>query len=912
MNLNRSLSVKSFLRLVLCAFLFFTIFSRAQEQIAQEAFAEKVYLQLDKSVYQKGETLWFKAIVTQAKDHQPSPLSKTLHVELIDANNKIIDSKQIPLEQGVGSNSFELAYYYLAGTYQLRGYTEWNRNFGDAFTFKTHIQILENKASQTTEVFKILNTGTAVAGNQLEVLIKPEFIDSTAGATIDVHFEVAGNTKTYPVAKNDAGDFIFKKDIPQDARWSELAVETANGARHTEFYNLAKPNIDLQFFPEGGNFVAGITNLVGFKALDHTGKGVLVEGEVVDESGVVIGKFRSNSLGMGQLFLVPKKATKYQARLTKTDALYESKATTFFDLPEVSDQGTLLNVKLLRDKLLLSITSTEFINDSISIQVSSRGISNGKIYQKLNAGKLTLPVDKSSLLAGIVVFTLFDKNDKPLAERLYYNDLETQFLDLNISTDKLSYRSGEEVSAQLNIANFPKETVLPTVSAVVVDSVFSAVQMGKSIQTYMLLSSELKGTIENATSYFDKTNTHRQRDLDALMLTQGYRNYKFISELNDDFNFEPELGLYVKGDVAALLAENKMKENVEVSLMVFGEQQSFYEQQTDSLGRFYFPLPPFTGNRLRAVLQTKNDAGRQRDYTLNLNKFEKPKVDFKIQDKLNTTLASNSEFSEKTAKNPTDSFFDFDSSVNQLDEVVLDTYEMTPQRKKVQDLYGKPDVIFEGDKIRDKQESWSFGLFSVLRAAFGNEITFLPVTDSTGTYLKPRIQAGDETLILVDGITVRNYEYQLLQNLSTADIKSVEIIKETSSNYQDLFREANPFSDFNTVPAWGSILAIYTYSGNGIFTAYKSKGILKTTIPVYPTSKEFYVPKYQDRENSTTTIQLETTLYWNPDVIVDDAGTTHFSFYTNDLPGTKTILIEALSPSGKIGYSRYEYTVLEK
>ncbi|WP_405326840.1 MG2 domain-containing protein [Leeuwenhoekiella sp. LLG6367-2.1] len=911
MNLNQAIYAKSVLRLTLCAFLFFTTFSRAQEQIAQEAFAEKVYLQIDKSVYQKGETLWFKAIVTQAKDHQPSPLSKTLHVELIDANDKIIDSKQIPLEQGVGSNSFELPYYYLAGAYQLRGYTEWNRNFGDAFTFKTHIQVLEDKASQTTEVFKILNASTAVAGNQLEVLIKPEFIDTTAGAIIDVHFAIAGNTKTYAVAKNEAGDFIFKKDISSDAQWSTLTVETPSGARHTEFYNLAKPDIDLQFFPESGNFVAGITNLVGFKALDHTGKGVLVEGEVVDGSGVVVGKFRSNTLGMGQLFLVPKKATKYRTRLTKTDALYETKAT-YFDLPEVSDQGTLLNVKLLRDKLLLSITSTEFLNDSIAIQVASRGISHGNIYQKLNEGKLTLPVDKSSLPAGIIVFTLFDVNKKPLAERLYYNDLETQFLDLNIGTDKLSYRSGEEVTAQLNIANLAKETVLPTVSAVVVDSVFSAAQAGKSIQTYMLLSSELKGTIENATSYFDKNNSHRQLDLDALMLTQGYRNYTFISDLKTDFDFEPELGLYVKGDIAALLAENKKKENVEVSLMIFGEQQSFYKQQTDSLGRFYFPLPQIKGNRLRAVLQTKNDAGRQRDYTLNLNKLERPEVDFKTIDKVNNIVVMDSEFSEKIRENSEDLFFDYDPTINQLDEIILDSYEMTPQRKKVQDLYGKPDVIFDGDKIRDSQQNWSFGLFSVLRAAFGNEITFLPVTDSTGTYLKPRIQAGDETLILVDGITVRNYEYQLLQNLSTADIKSVEIIKETSSNYQQLYREANPFSDYSAVPSWGSILAIYTYSGNGIFTAYKSKGILKTTIPVYATSKKFYVPKYENIETQTAKNHLETTLYWDPNILTDKTGTAKFSFYNSDLPGTKTILIEALSPSGKTGYSRYEYTVLEK
>ena len=80
----------------LCAFMFMLISSalKAQNDIAtKEALAEKVYLQTDRSNYTLGETIWFKAIVAQAKDNVPSTLSGVLHVELID-----------PFETVVGEN----------------------------------------------------------------------------------------------------------------------------------------------------------------------------------------------------------------------------------------------------------------------------------------------------------------------------------------------------------------------------------------------------------------------------------------------------------------------------------------------------------------------------------------------------------------------------------------------------------------------------------------------------------------------------------------------------------------------------------------------------------------------------------------------------------------------------------------
>ena len=50
----------------------------------QEKLVERIYTQTDRPFYFPGETIWFKAIVTNAINHQPTKLSSILYVDLID------------------------------------------------------------------------------------------------------------------------------------------------------------------------------------------------------------------------------------------------------------------------------------------------------------------------------------------------------------------------------------------------------------------------------------------------------------------------------------------------------------------------------------------------------------------------------------------------------------------------------------------------------------------------------------------------------------------------------------------------------------------------------------------------------------------------------------------------------------
>ncbi|MCC4213190.1 MG2 domain-containing protein [Leeuwenhoekiella parthenopeia] len=886
----------------LCAFIILITASRltAQQDIsAQEALAEKIYLQTDRKAYTPGETIWFKAIVAQAKDNVPSGLSGVLHVELIDPFETLVGEKMIKLNDGIGSNFFSVEDFYAPGTYQLRAYTQWNQNFDADFIFKTYLNIAEAKSPEP-----VVEKMGIESKDAIRFVFKPELIDSTAGNKFDLELAYGDQVKKRIIRKNGAGYFVLEENFAEDTDWVHFKILTESGKQYSESIPLSKPAIDIQFLPEGGSLLSGINNLIGFKAIDETGKGVAVSGTVYDDQGIQVTSFKSNELGMGRVYLFPKASTTYRVELTESNRDIQFT----YSFPKVIEKGSTLSVNPVGTNLAVQVRSTQFVNDSVYVAVSSRGLALGEVGRKLESGKQNLVFSKESLPAGILVFTLKDQNKNPLAERLYFNHLETEALKLDIELNKPSFKTEEEVSLTLSATGLARDA---SASVLVIPNELKNEQ---NIWTYFMLSSELRGTIEKSAYYFEGTQLVKPDELDNLLLTQGWRGYTFNSSPDEqEMPFLPEFTLGVQGEIAALFDKDKMKEGVDVSLMVFGEEQQFYDQKTDSLGRFNFLLPPLEGRRVRAVLQTKNDAGKNRDYNLSLDEAIKPQITYDRNRAFFKKKEPQPEVLQKSEQKQTaDTFFDYDPSINKLDEVLISDYKLTPQRKKVMDTYGKPDVVIDGREIETKANEYSHGLYGVLRQSFGDKISFQLYQDSTGVrYQKAVVTGGMETLVLVDGIPVLADAYQFLPNLPPSEVKSVEILDGTTQNFMPLYRRVYPFRSMLSTPTQGSILAIYTYSGNGFYTATKSKGILKTSIPLFAPTKAFYIPKYESGAMALGPGDNAVTLYWDPNISLQNGEPVNVKYPNNTIPGTKTVLVEVISPDGKIGYKTLDYEVEE-
>lgn len=106
---------------------------------------EKIYLHTDKSIYFIGEDLWYKAYTVRASSNLLFDNSNILYVELIAPNSEIIARNKTNIEIGLGRGDFQLtdSLGVKPGVYQLRAYTNWNRNFGEDFVFKKNIEIID-------------------------------------------------------------------------------------------------------------------------------------------------------------------------------------------------------------------------------------------------------------------------------------------------------------------------------------------------------------------------------------------------------------------------------------------------------------------------------------------------------------------------------------------------------------------------------------------------------------------------------------------------------------------------------------------------------------------------------------------------------------------------------------------------
>jgi hypothetical protein len=109
---------------------------------AYKIFFEKVYLHTDRELYAAGEDIWFKAYLVNAQTNEPAFSSNNLYIELIAPDSRITQRKIFRLEKGLGNGDLHLSDSVPAGSYRLRAYTSWMRNFGDAFFFEKKIRVV--------------------------------------------------------------------------------------------------------------------------------------------------------------------------------------------------------------------------------------------------------------------------------------------------------------------------------------------------------------------------------------------------------------------------------------------------------------------------------------------------------------------------------------------------------------------------------------------------------------------------------------------------------------------------------------------------------------------------------------------------------------------------------------------------
>lgn len=120
------------------------------EQYVDKVPFEEIYIHTDREDYIAGENIWMKIYLVDRKSMKLSDRSRIAYVELLNSGNRPVLQKRFALQNGAGPGQLELPDTLSTGTYILRAYTNWMKNFLPYNCFMGEIRIFNVYKNETT------------------------------------------------------------------------------------------------------------------------------------------------------------------------------------------------------------------------------------------------------------------------------------------------------------------------------------------------------------------------------------------------------------------------------------------------------------------------------------------------------------------------------------------------------------------------------------------------------------------------------------------------------------------------------------------------------------------------------------------------------------------------------------------
>jgi hypothetical protein len=346
-------------------------------------------------------------------------------------------------------------------------------------------------------------------------------------------------------------------------------------------------------------------------------------------------------------------------------------------LPEILPKGIKLQVTGRNENHIhFNVTRSENIPaQQIYIRAKNRGLVYWMATASLKKEQILFNLPLAKFPQGIVEVTIFDENFVPLAERLVYTNLDQKLHITLKESSKKTYRQKDKVSLTFEVKDQHQKPVVANLSLSVHDHLYDNKNNDYAMLPHYYLFSELKGHVYDASYYFDAKNKKREKHLDFLMLTQGWRTYvwnttNYQTAKTLFFNQEIHGKAYVKTNTGTL-------QNASVAELQLISPKRIETIQTDSTGYFKVPkkfIQLVKGEPLYFLTPGDEVKIDLYDHFKKIEKFTQNKqLQFPKDDAIKTKAFSSSY----------DRVFTFDG-MNYLDEVVLIDYKKRQKERHAQ------------------------------------------------------------------------------------------------------------------------------------------------------------------------------------------------------------------------------------
>jgi hypothetical protein len=582
------------------------------------------HLMTDRPLYRPGEVVYFRSLTLARSNLKPPTqdfhlsfklvrlmAGKEQVIEVLDpetgqpaklgglstlqANGKAVPGPDGNPIRGVGAGAFQLPEDLPGGEYSLvvseaedRFPTEKRkiivnryqapRLYKDVdFTRKSY-----GPGDMVTALCKVaaVEGGKALAGQEVKVV------------TAEVDGKPCKLLSKVPLHTDERGECVVQFRLPAviDKGEGVLAVQFTDGANvetQVEPIPIVLKKLKVDFFPEGGELVAGIKNRVYFQARTTLNKPAELSGRVVDQDGNEVAAIQTLAddkeigvnQGMGRFDFVPQAGKIYELKIDAPQGI-EGRHR----LPPVQDDGVVLHLPygVVTHQIDVVLTSAKK-ERKLLVGAYCRGKLLDHQTVIAPAGQpVEFALKPDSSVGGVYRVTVFEINDDkglsltPLAERLLYRR-SPEKLNLKVFC-KGQYTPGDKVTLSLTATNEHNQPAPAIVVVSVVDKSILKLRndrTARSMPAHFLLTSEVRGPED--LEYADFLLLEQPRTalgfevakasvaLDLLLGTQGWR--RFIEQELPGKRLEAQK--FFKEDVQRLdMVSGQTKQEVAVDKLV--------------------------------------------------------------------------------------------------------------------------------------------------------------------------------------------------------------------------------------------------------------------------------------------------------------------------------------------------------
>jgi outer membrane protein OmpA-like peptidoglycan-associated protein len=500
----------------------------------EEHAGRRIYVQVDRPLYRPGETVWVKGWDLRVRDlagaAEPEGVRFATY-ELVSPRGAVVQRERVREDRGLSHFQLDLGADLAGGEYTVR------------------VRAHDGLVGERTVV---------VAGYEqprlklkLELGRKAYGVGDTVTARFELHRATGQALPRHPVRAvarvdgqelppvalrtDEQGAAVIRFRLPRAISVGDglLTVFVEDGGT-TESISRRLPialrPLELRLRPEGGDLVEELESRVYFEALDPFGKPADVEGQVEDDRGQVVARFRSHKNGLGRFVLTPRRDRSYVAVVTAPAA-----ARSRHPLPSARGEGCVLRsyddldgqlptlrvgVRCSRPRTVtVSAVQRQLALDAARVAVPAGG--EAVVYLRARGARADL-----ARAQGVARVTVFGEHLEPLAERLVYRN-RRQSLRIAIQQDRPSYGPRDTVQLTVRTTRPDGRAVAAEVALSVVDDTVVAYADDKqgNIVSRLLLEPDLAGPVDEPNVFLDLSRPESALALDLLLGTRGYRRF---------------------------------------------------------------------------------------------------------------------------------------------------------------------------------------------------------------------------------------------------------------------------------------------------------------------------------------------------------------------------------------------------